>query len=38
MQVFIMRHGEAALEAASDSIRPLTTRGHDESVCMASWL
>ncbi|EKY5677738.1 phosphohistidine phosphatase, partial [Escherichia coli] len=25
MQVFIMRHGDAALDAASDSVRPLTT-------------
>ncbi|MDM7331488.1 phosphohistidine phosphatase, partial [Klebsiella pneumoniae] len=24
MQVFIMRHGDAALDAASDSVRPLT--------------
>ncbi len=38
MQVFIMRHGEAALEAASDSVRPLTHCGCDESRQMASWL
>lgn len=38
MQVFIMRHGEAALEAASDAQRPLTQAGHDESVRMARWL
>ncbi|MDR3431318.1 MAG: phosphohistidine phosphatase SixA [Rouxiella aceris] len=38
MQVVIMRHGEAALEAASDSVRPLTDCGCDETVCMASWL
>ncbi|AOV96363.1 phosphohistidine phosphatase SixA [Edwardsiella hoshinae] len=38
MQVFIMRHGEAALEAASDAQRPLTLAGHDESVRMAAWL
>jgi len=38
MQVFIMRHGEAALEAASDSARPLTECGCDESVQMAAWL
>ncbi|EIH9510490.1 phosphohistidine phosphatase, partial [Escherichia coli] len=31
MQVFIMRHGDAALDAASDSVRPLTTNGCDES-------
>lgn len=38
MQVFIMRHGDAALEAASDSVRPLTLCGCDESRQMASWL
>lgn len=38
MQVFIMRHGDAALEAASDSVRPLTHCGCDESRQMASWL
>ncbi|ACR69925.1 phosphohistidine phosphatase SixA [Edwardsiella ictaluri] len=38
MQVFIMRHGEAALEAASDAQRPLTQAGHAESVRMAAWL
>lgn len=38
MQVFIMRHGDAALEAASDSVRPLTSCGCDESRQMASWL
>jgi len=38
MQVVIMRHGEAALEAASDSARPLTECGCDESVHMAAWL
>ncbi|ACY85283.1 phosphohistidine phosphatase SixA [Edwardsiella piscicida] len=38
MQVFIMRHGEAALEAASDAQRPLTQVGHAESVRMAAWL
>ncbi len=27
MQVFIMRHGDAALDAASDSVRPLTPCG-----------
>ncbi|MEQ4517660.1 MAG: phosphohistidine phosphatase, partial [Pantoea agglomerans] len=31
MQVFIMRHGDAALEAASDSVRPLTLCGCNES-------
>ncbi|MGV3347010.1 phosphohistidine phosphatase SixA [Enterobacteriaceae bacterium LUAb1] len=38
MQVFIMRHGDAALEAASDSVRPLTDCGCDESCQMAHWL
>ncbi|GAL57280.1 phosphohistidine phosphatase SixA [Pseudescherichia vulneris] len=38
MQVFIMRHGDAALEAASDSVRPLTLCGCDESRQMATWL
>jgi len=38
MQVFIMRHGDAALDAASDSVRPLTQCGCDESLKMATWL
>ncbi|MTH48715.1 phosphohistidine phosphatase SixA [Intestinirhabdus alba] len=38
MQVFIMRHGDAALDAASDSVRPLTACGCDESRLMANWL
>lgn len=38
MQVFIMRHGDAALEAASDSVRPLTLCGCNESRQMAGWL
>jgi phosphohistidine phosphatase len=38
MQVFIMRHGDAALDAASDSVRPLTSCGCDESRQMATWL
>ncbi|WP_428943643.1 phosphohistidine phosphatase SixA [Pantoea sp. FN060301] len=38
MQVFIMRHGDAALDAASDSVRPLTHCGCDESRQMADWL
>lgn len=33
-----MRHGDAALEAASDSIRPLTHCGRDETRQMAIWL
>jgi len=38
MQVLIMRHGDAQLEAASDAQRPLTVRGSDESRLMACWL
>lgn len=38
MQVFIMRHGDAALNAASDAVRPLTECGRDESRQMAVWL
>lgn len=33
-----MRHGDAALNAASDSVRPLTECGCDESRLMAAWL
>lgn len=33
-----MRHGEAALDAASDAVRPLTLCGRDESRQMAAWL
>ncbi|EST58304.1 phosphohistidine phosphatase [Proteus hauseri ZMd44] len=38
MQIFIMRHGEAALDAASDALRPLTERGKSESIKMAEWM
>lgn len=38
MQVFIMRHGDAALDAASDALRPLTECGRSESQDMAEWL
>ncbi|WP_058912832.1 phosphohistidine phosphatase SixA [Entomohabitans teleogrylli] len=38
MQVLIMRHGDAALDAASDAVRPLTQHGRDESHQMAIWL
>ncbi|KFK93841.1 MULTISPECIES: phosphohistidine phosphatase SixA [unclassified Serratia (in: enterobacteria)] len=38
MQVLIMRHGEAVLDAASDSVRALTECGRDESRQMAAWL
>ncbi|MCW7547736.1 phosphohistidine phosphatase SixA [Photorhabdus sp. APURE] len=38
MQIFIMRHGDAALDAISDAARQLTPRGCDESQKMACWL
>lgn len=38
MQVFIMRHGDAALDAASDAVRPLTQSGRDDTRLMATWL
>lgn len=38
MQVYIMRHGDAALQAASDAARALTQKGKDDSVLMAQWL
>ncbi|EKT63816.1 phosphohistidine phosphatase SixA [Providencia burhodogranariea] len=38
MQVYIMRHGDAALQAASDAERALTQKGIDDSVLMAQWL
>ncbi|EMA8584831.1 phosphohistidine phosphatase SixA [Escherichia coli] len=38
MQIFIMRHGEAAIDAASDALRPLTERGKSESIKMAEWM
>lgn len=38
MQVFIMRHGDAALHATSDASRPLTHCGNEESRQMAIWL
>lgn len=38
MQVFIMRHGQAAIEAASDAARPLTSQGVHESHQIATWL
>ncbi len=38
MQVFIMRHGDASLDAASDAVRPLTHCGSEESRQMATWL
>ncbi|MEQ4733809.1 MULTISPECIES: phosphohistidine phosphatase SixA [Providencia] len=38
MQVYIMRHGDAAIQAPSDAERPLTQKGKDDSVLMAQWL
>ncbi|MDF7681481.1 phosphohistidine phosphatase SixA [Enterobacteriaceae bacterium ESL0689] len=38
MQVFIMRHGDAVLHAASDAARPLTSLGCEQSRQMAAWL
>lgn len=38
MHVYIMRHGDAALQAASDEARALTQKGIDDSALMAQWL
>ncbi|AJI94616.1 phosphohistidine phosphatase SixA [Yersinia ruckeri] len=38
MQVLIMRHGDAALDAASDAQRPLTQCGNEESRQIAAWV
>ncbi|MDC9612441.1 phosphohistidine phosphatase SixA [Xenorhabdus khoisanae] len=38
MYVFIMRHGDAALDSISDATRELTPRGCIESQKMAYWL
>lgn len=38
MQVYIMRHGDAAIHAASDAERPLTQKGKEDSILMANWL
>lgn len=38
MQIFIMRHGEAANIAGNDSLRPLTERGVLEAKIMGRWL
>ncbi|MBI6548697.1 phosphohistidine phosphatase SixA [Xenorhabdus lircayensis] len=37
MYVFIMRHGDAALDSISDATRELTPRGCQESQKMACW-
>ncbi|WP_086110064.1 phosphohistidine phosphatase SixA [Xenorhabdus vietnamensis] len=38
MYVFIMRHGDAALDAMNDATRELTPQGCQESQKMACWL
>ncbi|MBT0726712.1 phosphohistidine phosphatase SixA [Rosenbergiella australiborealis] len=38
MHVYIMRHGDAALDAASDAQRPLTRYGVEETQQMSRWL
>ncbi len=38
MQIFIMRHGQAGMNASSDAARALTEQGVDEVVLMAKWL
>lgn len=38
MQVLIMRHGDAVLDAITDAERPLTLCGKKESLQVASWL
>ena len=38
MQIFIMRHGEAANIVGDDSMRPLTEQGIIEAKLMGQWL
>ena len=38
MNIFVMRHGQAAPEASTDALRPLTEQGRDEVSLMAQWL
>lgn len=38
MKIYIMRHGQASMNAPSDERRPLTEQGKQESVQMARWL
>ena len=38
MKLYIMRHGQAGFSASSDSARPLTERGRQESRLVAKWL
>lgn len=38
MQIFIMRHGEASMEAETDAQRPLTSQGQLEAELMGKWM
>ncbi|PJG58999.1 phosphohistidine phosphatase SixA [Aeromonas cavernicola] len=38
MKIYIMRHGQAGMNAKTDEQRPLTEQGIAESVQMARWL
>ncbi|WMC12036.1 phosphohistidine phosphatase SixA [Oceanimonas pelagia] len=38
MNIFIMRHGQAAPQASNDALRPLTEQGCEEVCLMAQWL
>lgn len=38
MNIFVMRHGQAAPEVSEDALRPLTKQGRNEVSLMASWL
>tara|TARA_R110000744_G_scaffold133214_1_gene241569 strand:- start:222 stop:707 length:486 start_codon:yes stop_codon:yes gene_type:complete len=38
MQIFVMRHGQAEMTAASDALRPLTANGVNEAKIIGQWL
>ncbi|WP_421247454.1 phosphohistidine phosphatase SixA [Aeromonas jandaei] len=38
MKIYIMRHGQAGMNAKTDEQRPLTEQGIEESLLMARWL
>lgn len=38
MQLFVMRHGQASVQAISDQARELTSTGEQEVALMARWL
>lgn len=38
MKIYIMRHGQAGMNAKTDEQRPLTEQGIEESIHMACWL